>query len=239
MDELHAKIDTSKLHVEEIELLKREGPKYQYGDGCLSDGILGVWMAEIAGLPEFLDIEKINSHLFSVYRYNFKTDLSQHTNLQRSGFAIGKEGGLLLCTWPKSEKPSLPFVYSDEAWTGIEYQVATHLIMHDYWDEGINIIKTLRNRYDGHIRNPYDEYECGHWYARALASYACIQAFSGIRYDNAAKKLYVRNNLKYSHKSFISTATGYGTIERNGTDIRINVADGVIEINTIAFDNNV
>ena len=30
------------------ELLRKEGPKYQYGLGCLSDGILGSWMAEMS-----------------------------------------------------------------------------------------------------------------------------------------------------------------------------------------------
>ena len=31
-------------------LLKREGPKYQYGSGCLSDGVIGVWMARMYGI---------------------------------------------------------------------------------------------------------------------------------------------------------------------------------------------
>ena len=41
---------------------------------------------------------------------------------------IADDGGLLLCSWPKGGKLSLPFVYSDEVWTGIEYQVAAHLM---------------------------------------------------------------------------------------------------------------
>lgn len=27
------------------EILDAEGPKYQYGHGCLSDGVIGSWMA--------------------------------------------------------------------------------------------------------------------------------------------------------------------------------------------------
>ena len=30
-------------------LLNEEGPKYQYGVGCLSDGVLGAWMAAVCG----------------------------------------------------------------------------------------------------------------------------------------------------------------------------------------------
>ncbi len=50
-------------------------------------------------------------------------------NPQRPSYACGAEGGLLLCTWPKGGELSLPFVYSNEVWTGIEYQVASHLML--------------------------------------------------------------------------------------------------------------
>ena len=36
-------------------LLEKEGPKYQYGEGCLADGVLGAWMAEVCGVGEILD----------------------------------------------------------------------------------------------------------------------------------------------------------------------------------------
>lgn len=43
---------------EALKLLKAEGPKYQYGTGCLSDGILGMWMASVCGLNEVVDHER-------------------------------------------------------------------------------------------------------------------------------------------------------------------------------------
>ena len=110
-------------------LLEEEGPKYQYGDGCLSDGVLGDWLARVCGIGEILDPEKVRSHLLAVHRYNLRHDLSDHGNPQRSGYAFGNEGGLLLCSWPRGGAPSLPFVYSNEVWSGIEYQVASHLMM--------------------------------------------------------------------------------------------------------------
>ncbi len=113
---------------EAVALLQKEGPKYQYGNGCLSDGILGAWMGKMAGLPDFLDETKVTSHLNSVYKYNLKTDLSDHVNPQRPSYGLGKEGGLLLCSWPHGDALTLPFVYSNEVWTGIEYQVASHLM---------------------------------------------------------------------------------------------------------------
>jgi len=78
----------------------------------------------------------------SVYKYNLKKDLTDHSNPQRPGYAIGNEGGLLLCSWPRGGKLSLPFVYSDEVWTGIEYQVASHLIFQGRIAEGLDIVRT-------------------------------------------------------------------------------------------------
>jgi Glycosyl-hydrolase family 116, catalytic region len=160
---------------EAMEILKKEGPKYQYGKGCLSDGVAGDWLARVCGLPEPLDADKVKSHLASVYQYNFKKDLSQHSNPERPGYALGKEGGLVLCTWPKGGELSLPFIFSPEVWTGVEYEVASHLIFEGRVKEGLDIVRTTRSRYDGIVRNPFDEYECGHWYARAMSSYALIE----------------------------------------------------------------
>ena len=82
----------------------------------------------MSGLGDVGDSGKIKSHLRSVYRYNLRESLLEHANPQRPGYALGDEAGLLLCTWPHGGKPALPFVYRDEVWTGIEYQVASHLI---------------------------------------------------------------------------------------------------------------
>ena len=77
-------------------------------------------------------------------------------------------------------------------------------------EEGLDIVRTARERYDGTIRNPFDEYECGHWYARALASYAMIQGLSGVRYDAVDKTLYLDTRLGNDFKIFLSTQTGWG-----------------------------
>jgi hypothetical protein len=218
---------------EAVELLRREGPKYQYGDGCLSDGVLGAWLARVSGIGSFLDPEKVKSHLRAVHRYNLRRDLSDHANPQRSGYAFGAEGGLLLCTWPRGGEPSLPFVYSKEIWTGIEYQVASHLIMHGLVEEGLEIVRTCRRRYDGRVRNPFDEIECGHFYARALASYALLQALSGARYDAVERKLYLDPPLPGDFRAFISTATGFGTVGVKDGAPFLEVRHGTLEVESI------
>jgi uncharacterized protein (DUF608 family) len=218
---------------EEYQLLLREGPKYQYGTGCLSDGILGMWMASVCGLPEAIEEEMVRSHLVAVHQYNFKSDLRDHDNPQRPTFAVGNEGGLLLCSWPKGGKLTLPFVYSNEVWTGIEYQVASHLLFKGEVERGLEIVRACRDRYDGIIRNPFNEYECGHWYARALASYGLIQGLTGIRYDAVDRVLHIQSRIGGDFQSFISTATGYGLAGLRDGEPFLEVKSGTIDVDRI------
>jgi hypothetical protein len=213
-------------------LLQKEGPKYQYGNGCLSDGILGAWIGKMCGLEDFVNPSKVQSHLLAVYKYNLKSDLWQHANPQRPGFALDGDGGLLLCSWPKGGKLSLPFVYSDEVWTGIEYQVASHLMGMGKVKEGLDVIKCARGRYDGRIRNPFNEYECGHFYGRALSSYGLIQGLTGLRYDAVDRTLHIQSQIG-DFTCFLATNTGFGTVTFKGTQASLKVAYGKIPVNSI------
>jgi uncharacterized protein (DUF608 family) len=193
-------------------IFEKEGPKYQIGSGCLSDGVLGAWMALVCDVGQPLDAAKVTSHLRSVHKYNLKRDLSLHANSQRPSYAVGGEGGLLICTWPRGGEPSLPMVYSNEVWTGSEYQAASHMMRMGLVAQGLEVVRVCRARYDGRVRNPFDEYECGHWYARAMSSYALLFGLSGARYDAVEHVLYVEPRIKGDFKCFFSTATGYGIV---------------------------
>lgn len=198
-----------------------EAERYQHGPGCLTDQLFGQLCASVAGLGHLVDGEKIRSAVGAIFLHNFKERLGDHENLQRV-YAVSDEAGLLLCTWPKGGMPYYPFVYSDEVWTGIEYQVATHLALEGFEEEARAILRAIRHRYDGVRRNPWNEFECGSHYARALASYGMILAFSGAEYDAVAKTLSFR---KAPFKSLWSVPGAWGVVERQ--------ADGTLEIETI------
>ncbi len=217
-------------------LLKREGPKYQYGNGCLSDGVIGGWMAQMYGIDTPLARESVRKTLHAIFKHNFKMDLSQHANAQRPGYAMGHEPGLLLCSWPLGGKPTLPFVYSDEVWTGIEYQVASHLIAEGFVEEGLTIVKALRSRYDGKIRNPWNEYECGNYYARAMASYALLGAVAGFCYSAVQKTLWFGPKLTIRpFRTFFSTASGFGTIELGERSLQIQLLEGELALEKLVL----
>ncbi len=230
-----AQINSMGYTPEAVAILQREGPKYQYDGGCLSDGVLGDWIARCCGLGPVVDENKTAKHLDSVFKHNFRESLTDHANPQRPGYAFPQESGLLLCSWPNGEKPALPFVYSDEVWTGIEYQVASHLIMTGRIEEGLTIVRAIRQRYDGQWRNPFDEYECGHWYARAMASYGLLQALSGARYDAVEQTLYLQPAVKGDFRAFLCTATGYGTVGVRDGKPFLDVIAGAIPVRHIVY----
>jgi uncharacterized protein (DUF608 family) len=220
---------------EALALLTKEGPKYQYGKGCLSDGIVGAWLGEMAGLPGFIDELKVKKHLNSVYNYNFKKNLTDHVNPQRSTYALGNESGLLLCSWPEGNDLTLSFPYSNEVWTGIEYQVASHLMRVGEVEKGLEIVRAVRNRYNGKVRNPFNEYECGHWYARALSSYGLLQGLTGVRYDAVEQFLYINSQIG-DFKSFLSTNKGFGNIELNNGKVKLDVVYGEIPVKKVVIE---
>lgn len=155
---------------------------YQHGLGCLSDQLFGQLLAHVAQLGHLLPANHVRSALDAIYRYNFHAPLGNHVNLQRA-YAFVDEDGLVLCSWPHGGRPRLPFVYSDEVWTGVEYHVAAHLIYEGRLQEGLTLVRAVRARHDGYRRNPWNEVECGHHYTRSLASWSLVPALTGFRCD--------------------------------------------------------
>jgi hypothetical protein len=118
--------------------------------------------------------------------------------------------------------------------TGMEYQVATHLISEGFVKKGLQIVKSTRSRHDGSVRNPWNEYECGNYYARAMASFALLQAFSGFRYSKLKKELEFAPQVKARpFRVFFSTADAYGLIALKENKLQIEVLEGALEIQTI------
>jgi len=189
---------------------RSKGYRYQYGDGCLSDQLLGEWLSTTIGLGNLIPEEYTKKALKSIFNYNWKDNLSDHSNCQRT-YALNDEKGLILCTWPRGNRERFPFPYSDEVWTGFEYQVASHLIYEGFIKEGLTIVRALRERFDGLRRNPWDEPECGHHYARAMASWALLLALSGYEYDGRNFAISFKPRLALSNfRCFFSTDSGWG-----------------------------
>lgn len=211
-------------------IAEEEMPKYQYGNGCLSDQLLGQYLAFISGLDYIADQEKINQALLAIYENNFIPNLRDFQNVQRV-YGLNSEAGVVLCTWPENDRPPLPFVYADEIWTGVEYQVAASLIYTGKVEEGLQIVKAIQDRYDGFKRNPFEHVESGVHYARSLASWSVLQALSGFDYDGRSKVLkFAPAIAQEDFQSFWSTSDAWGTVAIRPNETILKVLHGQLQI---------
>ncbi|MHB8055162.1 MAG: GH116 family glycosyl-hydrolase [Candidatus Aminicenantales bacterium] len=210
-------------------------PKYQYGDGCLSDQLLGQYLAFVAGLDYILPEAHVKKALESIYRNNFVGDLSAFANIQRV-YALNNEAGLVICSWPNGNRPALPFPYSDEVWTGIEYQVAASLIYSGQIEKGLAVVEAIRNRHAGFNRNPWDEFECGHHYARAMASWALLLALSGFRCDATQNFIGFSPQLnRDDFNTFWSSGGAWGGFLMRPGRIELEVAHGELSLQKLGL----
>ncbi len=149
-------------------------PRFQAGNGCLIDQLVGQYKANRAGLGDLLDRYHIHTALEYIFRYNFRAHMRDHYNNMRT-FATGDESGTLICTWSPGDRPEQPIPYWGECMTGFEYQFAALLLDYGLQKEAEVVVKAVRDRHNGANRNPFNEPECGSYYARSMASWALLE----------------------------------------------------------------
>ena len=162
-------------------------PDYQLGSGCLVDQLVGQYMAHVCDLGYLLKPANVSKTLLAIMEYNLRNGLYGHFNCMRS-FALGDESALLMASYPK-DRPKNPFPYFTEVMTGFEYTAAIGMLYEGQVDNGLECIRNIRERYDGRKRCPFNEAECGHHYARAMASWAAVLAMTGFGYSGVEKSM--------------------------------------------------
>ena len=206
-----------------------EAPEYQVGGGCLLDQLIGQYLAEITGLGPLVSPANIRKTLESIWRYNYKRTLDGHDNVERT-YVLNDEPALMVCDYGKAVRPHVPFPYYAESWTGLEYLAAAHLLFAGMTNEGVEAVRNVRARYDGERRNPWNEPECGHHYARAMASWSTLLAASGFRYHGGEQSVIIKAAPGF--RCFWSTATGWGTFRVNAAGATLRVDHGKLAVRT-------
>lgn len=206
--------------------------KYQIGEGCEVNQVIAQWHANISGLGEIFDKSKVKKALEAIYRYNFKKSLRKFVNPCRI-FSLNDEAGVVICEWPEDKRrPIIPVPYAEETMSGFEYAVSSHMIQEGLVEYGLDIVKAVRDRYDGEKRNPWNEIECGSNYARSMASYALLLALSGFEYDSVIgcigfnPRIYENGRFR----CFWSLGSGWGIFEIHGSQILIQVKYGRLNV---------
>ncbi|MFH1742119.1 MAG: GH116 family glycosyl-hydrolase [bacterium] len=193
-------------------------PDYQLGAGCLVDQLVGQFMAHVCDLGYLLEQDNVQTTLCSIMKYNLRKGVYGHFNCLRS-FTLGDESALLMASYPKN-RPDNPFPYFTEVMTGFEYAAAIGMLYEGQLDNGLTCMQNIRDRYDGQKRNPFDEAECGHHYARAMASWAGTLALTGFHYSGVEKTI---TFAKQDGTFFWSNGYAWGNCSLNSTKKSVTV----------------
>jgi non-lysosomal glucosylceramidase len=224
-------------------------PDRDYNNGCLTDQLLGQWWAHLLGLGYLYPPDRVRSSMESVMRYNFREKFTGFKQDPRR-YVPDDEGGLLIGTWPRGDRPNPFLLYADEVWTGIEYAAAGLMVFEGMIEPARRIVKMARSRYDGRRRdgldsgpggNPFNELECGKFYARAMSSWSLLIASQGQVLDGPAGLMGFKPRWQpQDHRSFYTAPEGWGLFIQSRSDDaqreRIEVRHGRVRVSELVFE---
>ena len=214
-----------EYYTQEIDSLH---PNSDYGNGCHSDQLLGQWWADQLGLGELFPSHRVKQAFESIFKYNFRSILKDHKQLQRE-FVKPNDAGLIVCTWPHNDRPKNAIAYPDEIWTSQEYNLAANLFKYNEPIKALTLLWAGNQRYNGVLKtgyhgdwgnfgfsgNPFGDDECGQFYSRSLCNWSILNAIQGFRYN--APEASIAFSPKWqpeNHKSFFATAEGWGNFSQ-------------------------
>jgi uncharacterized protein (DUF608 family) len=206
-------------------------PAYQLGSGCLVDQLVGQYMAHVCGLGYLASKENVQTALRTVMKNNFMERFDNTFNNMRS-YVMDKESGLIMASWPKG-RLKVPFPYFAESMSGFEYAAAIGMLQEGQTVAGLKCIKAIRDRFDGEKRNPFDEPECGHHYARAMAAWSAPMAFSKFQYFGPEKAI---SFTSVSGNYFWSNGSAWGTCRIEGKTAELIVLRGSLKLNRFTIE---
>jgi hypothetical protein len=225
------------------------------GKGCYIDQVMGQWWAFQLGLGRIYDAEMIRSALQRLWDYNFCPDMGllrasiENPGLRGRAYALAGDAGLVMCTWPKGGlredwEKHWQFGYFNECMTGFEYEAAGHMIWENtpqFVEQGLAVCRAIHDRYDGRLRNPFNEIECSDHYARAMASYGAFLAVCGFEYDGPRGHIGFAPRLSPENfEAAFTAAEGWGVIhqhrEASQQTCAIRLHHGKLSVNSLAFE---
>ena len=189
------------------------------------------WHANLCGLGEIFDPTQVRQALRTIYRHNYKRTFRTLANPCRL-YSLYGEKGTVICDWPEGRrKPVVPVPYAEETMYGFEYAVAAHMIQEGLVAEGTEIAAQVRARFDGRKRNPWNEFECGSNYARSMASYALLNAYSGFVFDRTRGLIGFSPAVeKRPFSCFWSIEGAWGTVRFTAKGIALKVLKGTLVV---------
>lgn len=209
-------------------------PELQLGTGCLIDQLVGQYMAAVTGLGALGPESETRTTLAGIKQHNFLRPMTGHFNHMRT-YALADEAATLMCSYPRGNRPARPFPYFTEVMTGFEYTLAVHMLYVGMVDDGLELIGAIRDRYDGERRSPFNEAECGHHYARAMASWAAVLALTRFHYQASTGSMQI-DLVDGDPPTFWSTGNAWGTVVLSQGTVDLRVRQGELSLANITVN---
>jgi len=98
----------------------------------------------------------------------------------------------------------------------------------------LKVATDVRNRFDGKKRNPFNEAECGNHYARAMAAWSTLLAYSEFNYSGVTKSFSITSR---PGNYFWSNGYSWGNAEIHSdskeVQVKISVGYGSLVIKSL------
>ena len=182
---------------------------------------------------DLADREHVRTALTTIMKNGFVEGFGNRFNNMRS-YVMGDESGLIMASWPKG-RLKVPFPYFAESMTGFEYAAAIGMLYEGQTEAGLRCITSIRARFDGARRNPFDEPECGHHYARAMAAWSAPLALSRFQYDGPDRSI---SFTSAPGTWFWSNGSAWGSCTTQGRTATLRVLHGALSVSRLTLEGS-
>lgn len=204
--------------------------------GCSASQLDGqLYLTLLLDLGYLLDRDKTLKILQSIFKYNF----AEEEGLL-NGVYPGRPRPAFAGDMPLPNDTGLKYTVGsqiDTPWTGIEFEVAAHMINEGMVEEAFKILKAIHERY-ARYGEYWNHIECGGHYYRPMDSWLVLMALEGLLYNGFEKRL--RFMPKINEKSFrgLLTVTGnWGIVEQvvedNVQKVSISLEQGSLKLKVL------
>ncbi len=180
-------------------------------EGCLTDQMIGQWIAHQSGLGYIHNKERIRKAMKSILSISYRKDYFLKN--------YGEKGKWLLDVAPER--------WVDQAntpWTGVELAFASFLLYEGLYEDAMKVIKTVDHRYREE-QLYWNHIECGGHYFRPMSSWAIINALLGLKI-NLGTYSFAPVIPKNNFKMFFAYPDGTAHYIAKNAKVRIKILTG-------------
>lgn len=216
-------------------------------DATFMDALIGQWWAHSLGLGYLLPAAHIQSSLKYAATKNYCASFDPAKQYPRK-FADQRDSGYFLAHWDEGP-PKNQLLYSNEfCWSGVLHAFIGLCLYEGLGDIALTAVTTLRQCYDGTRRSPWNEIECGDFYARAMSAFLYFEIASGQEWKYVSE---TSISLKFaprppseSFRGFFIVGSAWGQFSQivnqshsNGI-AKIEVMYGTLELSELRLQTN-